>query len=104
MRRVAVTGMGVISALGHNSGEFRESLFAGKCGILGANASAPFALPTSSEASAALPRPYPQSRRKWRRAMEIPGCMDSSLRCRTDRRARLFLTVVPRSGNIITEA
>ena len=33
MRRVAVTGMGVISALGHNSGEFRESLFAGKSGI-----------------------------------------------------------------------
>ena len=33
MRRVAVTGMGVISALGHNAGEFRESLLAGKSGI-----------------------------------------------------------------------
>lgn len=33
MRRVAVTGMGVISALGHTAREFQESLFAGKCGI-----------------------------------------------------------------------
>ncbi|MEO7651093.1 MAG: beta-ketoacyl synthase N-terminal-like domain-containing protein, partial [Bryobacteraceae bacterium] len=33
MRRVAVTGIGVISALGHTAAEFRESLFAGRTGI-----------------------------------------------------------------------
>ncbi len=33
MRRVAVTGMGVISALGRNTGEFWESLKAGRSGI-----------------------------------------------------------------------
>ncbi len=31
--RVAVTGLGVISAIGHNSGEFRQALEAGRSGI-----------------------------------------------------------------------
>ncbi len=33
MRRVVVTGIGVVSALGLNANEFREALFAGKTGI-----------------------------------------------------------------------
>jgi len=33
MTRVAVTGLGVISALGHNAGEFWQSLEQGRCGI-----------------------------------------------------------------------
>jgi nodulation protein E len=32
-RRVVVTGIGIISALGNNSNEFREALFAGRSGI-----------------------------------------------------------------------
>ena len=32
-RRVVVTGMGVLSALGSNREEFRESLAAGRCGV-----------------------------------------------------------------------
>ncbi len=33
MRRVVVTGIGIISALGLNAGEFRKELFAGKSGL-----------------------------------------------------------------------
>jgi nodulation protein E len=33
MRRVAITGVGAISALGRNAAEFAESLWAGRCGI-----------------------------------------------------------------------
>ncbi len=33
MNRVAVTGLGVVSALGNNSREFAHGLFAGECGI-----------------------------------------------------------------------
>lgn len=32
-RRVAITGMGVISPIGNNVPDFKESLFAGRCGI-----------------------------------------------------------------------
>ena len=31
--RVAVTGMGVVSAIGRSVGEFRDALFAGRSGI-----------------------------------------------------------------------
>ena len=33
MRRVAITGIGAISALGRNTAEFAESLREGRCGI-----------------------------------------------------------------------
>src|SRR5271170_114101 len=33
MRRIVITGMGVISPIGHTVPEFRKNLFAGKCGI-----------------------------------------------------------------------
>ena len=33
MRRIVITGMGVVSPLGNNVADFRQNLFAGICGI-----------------------------------------------------------------------
>src|SRR5262245_53175669 len=54
----------------------------GKCGFLGANGladGAALADPASSEPRAILPRPTPQSRRKWRRATVFGSVIIRSL-------------------------
>jgi 3-oxoacyl-[acyl-carrier-protein] synthase I len=33
MRRVVITGLGIVSSLGNNKAEVKESLYAGKSGI-----------------------------------------------------------------------
>ncbi len=64
-RRVVITGLGCVSALGHSVAEFWSALAAGRCGIGPLNVSAPFELKVSIGGT--IPPPDPPTMVEQRR-------------------------------------